>query len=287
VQGAVEDTQLLLHLADHTEAALPRLAAELGVTVGGHVQLFLARSAEDFRVLQPGQPPPWADGTAYPSLGAVFLRHPSLRGGLPRPLEQVLDHELVHVLLGRAFAPQRPPHWLQEGVAQVLAGEAGPETTARLSRALRGSSPISLASLAGGFPSDAGRAELAYAQTADLVQWLRVEHGEDAVRRLVASVRGGADLGGALHALTGQGLDEVDAAWKQRVVSRLPVWTAPDQLEAFLFAGGGLLILGVGFARRRGIRRRLATWQEERTALRRIGQEILAARHGPGGGPPG
>jgi hypothetical protein len=82
-------------------------------------------SDADFRALQPGQPPTWADATAYPAAGPICLRAPALRSGTDTRLEQVLDHELVHVLLGRAFAPAQPPTWLQEGIARVFAGEVG------------------------------------------------------------------------------------------------------------------------------------------------------------------
>jgi hypothetical protein len=84
-----------------------------------------------------GPSPEWADATAWPELGAIFLRSPDIRVGGDEPLEQVLDHELVHVLLGRAFGDEQPPIWLQEGVAQVLAKQLGPRRVARSRKARR------------------------------------------------------------------------------------------------------------------------------------------------------
>lgn len=278
LHGDAAHDRLLRELAAHADEALPRLAHELGVATGGPVEIWLAATADDFRALQPGAAPPWADGTAYPRLGAIFLRHPDLRGGMARPLEQVLDHELVHVLLGRAFAPDTPPAWLQEGVAQVLAGEAGPTLTERLSRGML-QGPIPLTDLEDGFPRGPGRADLAYAESADFVQWLQVEHGADALPALVAQVRQGAGLSQAVHAVTGADLASVQEAWLARLVRTTPVWTSPQQFEAFLFGGAALAALLAGWVRRRRIQQRLATWRRDDATLDRLAREVLNARH--------
>lgn len=105
LHGARAHLGLMDRLIAHGDQAVPRIAGELGIPLGGEVEVYLAGSQEEFQRLQPGNPPVWADGTAYPNLGIIFLRHPSLRGGGARPLEQVLDHELVHVLLGGSSRP--------------------------------------------------------------------------------------------------------------------------------------------------------------------------------------
>lgn len=278
VYGHVDDDRLLERLRRHADEAVPRLAKELGVPIGDDVHILLARSAEEFAALQPGSPPFWADGTAYPLPGAVFLRHPSLRGGHARPLEQVLDHELVHVLLGRAFYPVEVPRWLQEGVAQVYAGEAGPELPARIQRGALGGDLFSLAALERGFPADARRADLAYAQSADFVQWLRVNWGADAVRQLVLHARQGRSLAHAVRAVTGRSLAEIDAAWRERLAATTPVFAAPENLDAVLFGLGGVVLLGVGFARRRALSRRLGSWRTHDRALERLAREVLLDR---------
>lgn len=278
--GHLDDDRILRALSAHGEAALPRLAKALGVAISADVHVFVARSQEEFRQLQPGAPPGWADGTAYPEFGAIFLRHPDLRGGLARPLEQVLEHEMIHVLLGRAFHPKPTPRWLQEGVAQVYSGEAGPEITERVSRGLRGSSAFSLADLEGSFPADVHRADLAYAQSADFIQWFRATYGPDAVRALIRETRTGASLGYAVRQVTGTDLATIDSTWRSRLVSAVPVWTTPESLDVLLWGGTGFLILAVGFTRRRRWVRRLATWKDEDRALANLTREVLLQRRG-------
>lgn len=263
-------------LADHAARAVPRLSAALGVPAGGLVDIYLADD-EAFARIQPYAPPDWADGTAWPLQGLIFLHLPSSRPGTAAPLEQVLDHELVHVLVGRAFSPHRPPRWLQEGVAQVYAGEVGPGTTELLGRAEVFGGLMSLDALAGGWPADPVRAQLAYAQSADVVAHLRAEYGEDAVRRLIAGLSGGAGFEAALARATGADLATVEAGWLER-------WDDP---WAFLrLFGDGTLLLGLGGAvvvvgawrRQRRARAKLARWEREEEERLLREQEAHARR---------
>ncbi|MBW1877496.1 MAG: hypothetical protein JRJ84_03960 [Deltaproteobacteria bacterium] len=258
VYGSSDSLPVLLELSRHGSRSLPALAELLGVAIGRTVHVVVAPTQQAFFDLQPGSAPEWADGTAYPSLGHIFLRRPGIRGP-QRPLQVVFDHELVHVLLGRAFAPQHPPRWLQEGVAQVFAGEYGPDTTREIARGAAGPGLYTLEQLTLGFPSDPRSAQLAYAQSADFVSWMRAEYGDEALREVVHQMRGGADVRGAIRAATGVFLEDVDALWRGRVERGssdlwLSVFSTGDiwWAMAALFAAVGLLI-----ARWR-IRRRMA-----------------------------
>lgn len=282
VVGSAHDIAVMRDVSDHGDTALPKLASALGVPIGGEVRVYLTEDDAQFRSMQPGEPPEWADATAYPNLGAIFLRAPSARGADPKPLVQVLDHELIHILLGRAFAPMDVPRWLQEGVAQVYSGEAGPEVTQALSRGLRSGAAFSLADLEGGFPDDPIRAQLAYAQSADFVRWMRFRFGDVAVPKLVQATRRGLTLDAAVHHVTGETLTVIDAAWKARLIATTPVWLAPDNLEELLFGASGLAFMWVGSRRWRTKSKRLGGWRDHDVALGRLARELLIQRHSGG-----
>ncbi|MEZ4242108.1 MAG: peptidase MA family metallohydrolase, partial [Myxococcota bacterium] len=268
-------------VARHGSRELPALAERLKVPVGTTVHVYVADDDAVFRAIQPGVPPTWADATAWPTLGAVFLRAPQARAGADAPIEQVLEHELVHVLLGRAFASgaaERPPHWLQEGVAQLLAGEIGPEEAATLQRSSLLGGPIPLRSLEHGFPADPRKAQLAYAESADFVAWLVDEHGEEALPALVRASAGGASMRQAVRQATGQYLEDVEATWQAR-------WAPRPGLELAALASGdwvfglGAVALAVAFVqRRRRFRRRLAEMAREEALV----DALLAAGWGRG-----
>jgi len=258
VYGAPDSLPVLLDLSRHGSRSLPALADLLGVAIGRTVHVVVAPTQEAFFDLQPGNAPEWADGTAYPSLGHIYLRRPAIRGP-QRPLHVVFDHELVHILLGRAFAPQHPPAWLQEGIAQVFAGEYGPDTTREIARGAAGPGLFTLEQLTLGFPSDPRAAQLAYAQSADFIAWMRVEYGDEALRVVVAEMRGGADVRGAIRVATGSFLEEVDSAWRGRVErGRSDLWLSVFSSGDIWWAIAALLA-GIGLlAARWRIRRRMA-----------------------------
>jgi hypothetical protein len=277
VAASPEDAPVARHLAAHAESALPRLARALGLPAGGPILLVLAPDAASFAALQPGAPPDWADGTAWPTRGLVFLHAPRARRGDATPLAQVLDHELVHIILGRAFAPRRVPTWLQEGLAQLYAAELGPDAAARISAARLGDSLLSLRSLTGAFPEDAGRARLAYAQSADFVAYVRAEHGEESLRALIGALAAGRPFEEAVGTATGQSVDALDRAWRARLDAS-PAWISAAANESLLFTvGAGALVLGALGARRRK-RRTLARWEAEERVQEAWARALAEAR---------
>lgn len=264
VHGRPEDRRQLTHLARHGASSLPRLAEELGLPLGTTVHVALPADQMQFGQMQPGSPPHWADGTAWPAHGWIYLRHPRLRSPGAAPLETVLDHELVHVLMGRAFAPNRAPRWLDEGTAQVFAGELGPETTRQLARGLIGRDLYTLQELDWGFPRDRAGAQLAYAQSADFVAFFRAEYGEEAFRTLLHQLAAGAEIQGAVRTATGLFLEDVDQAWRSRLSRPRLVLSALGAVDAMWFFTGVLGFFGVIVIHIRQRRKRRRLIEEER-----------------------
>jgi hypothetical protein len=263
VYGASADHVTARRLADHAAEAIPRLARRLGLPAGGMIDVYVAPTQAQFDAMQPGVPPEWADGTAYPQWGLVFLRSPSVRPGMSEPLEQVLDHELVHILIGRAFAPHPAPRWLQEGLAQYWTGELGPRVGDDLARVAFGKDRVfSLHQLSAGFRGDPLSARLAYDASADFIGFLSTNYGEKSVRALVSNMAAGKGFDDALEASTGQPVDTIEAAWKARWSSPVLYLKAATSSEVLWGAGGILVIIGAWRARKR-TQQKLARWEAE------------------------
>ncbi len=265
VHGTWSDRATLVRLANHAATSIPVLSKRLGVLPGPTTEVYVVPSEEAFHTLQPGATPDWADGTAWPRWSLIFLKTPSIRDGTATSLTTVLDHELVHVLLGQAFGRRPVPRWLQEGMAQFYAGEATWERRIALASNEHGLEPLPLATITTGFPRDAAWAHLAYAQSADFIAWAAGRAGEDGLRTLVQELVAGRSTDDALRAAVGLSVDEADALWR----GRLPIsqdwyrWVTNGSL--WWGTAAGFLALAA-WQRKRRAAVKLARWEAEEVA---------------------
>ena len=280
VHGHPDRRDLLLRLSRHGASSLDTISDALGVPIGDTVHVYVSPTQEVFRELQPGTPPEWADATAYPRLGAVYLRDPRIRIATDEPVERTMDHEFVHVLLGRAFAPSDAPRWLQEGVAQVYSGQVGPTTTRAIQEAALRRSLIGLEALERSFPKRHSLADLAYAESADFVQFLQGRYGEGVVTELVAESRKGHSLRTAVFEVTGEPFDDVESAWRNRWTAGVGFATSfLGRFGEYAFGAGGLLLVVAGIMRRLRFRRRLREMEDEEALVDAVVADMR--RHRP------
>lgn len=272
VHGGAQDRVVVRRLAQHAATAVPRIAERMGVPAGARIDVYVATDAASFVRIQPAPTPDWADGTAWPRSGLIFLKSPSFRLGTAEPLETVLDHELVHVLLGSAFGARPVPRWLQEGLAQFYSGEIGPQLADQLSDGMFGVGIMGFRQIASGFPAEAMRARMAYAESADLVSWIATTHGEDALRTLIAALARGESLDNATRLATGLGVDGLDSAWRGRM-QHSGLWFR-GLMNSNVWWGLGAVALGVGWWRRRKRdRERRARWDREEELARLLAEQ--------------
>ena len=269
VHASTSDEKVAHHLSQHAVSAIPRLAQQLGVPAGGPMQIYVADSELSFEEMQPSVPPDWADGTAWPGYGWIFLRSPSIRSGLAEPLTQVLEHEIVHVLLGRAFGLRPVPRWLQEGTAQVFSGEYNVQTLNTLGSF---TDPIPLSELTRGFPANQMKARIAYAQSADLVAYILSTYGMEAVQTLIRETLNGKGFEDAFIAATGNSTSRMEQRW---VVHRAdaPLWMQNAFGDTTLIAIAGLLLV-VAFFRKRSKTMPTGNWMEEARVHQMLVDEI-------------
>ncbi|MCB9743381.1 MAG: hypothetical protein H6740_12335 [Alphaproteobacteria bacterium] len=280
VWGEPQDIRTIDRLADHAAKAVPRIAEQLGVGTGPRMRVVLAADEQGFFAMQPGRAPLWADGTAWPHQALVFLKSPRARPGTAPPLEVVLDHEITHVLLGQAFGHEPVPTWLQEGLAQWIAGEYGPDTVRRLSRASLSGGLLTLDDLKYGFPADPVRANLAYAQSADLIAFIASEHGESAIHDLVEEMARGTPVNAAFRKATGAFAHELDAEWRSRLESKGFGLSLLAEETLWFGLGAPVLVLGWLGVRRRN-RRRKEQWAEEEAQRERLVRAMRPKPQGP------
>jgi hypothetical protein len=185
----------------------------------------------------------WMGGHANPKLGvAMVVIPPSPSQGIEMDTE--IPHELAHVMLYRSLGEgyQRMPTWLNEGLASVAERYPKPDYDNALKIASQKGSLLPFTDLCDAFPSDAGRAYLAYAQSQSFVRYLRDTYSPTGLSALIKAYADGLDCElGATRAL-GMPLTQLDTRWRESVLGQNVVGVALRNLAPYL------LMLGMALA---------------------------------------
>lgn len=261
------------YLARDLEAVRDDIAKLLGRDWPGITEIRVGFGREEYEALAlpGGHPPSWAVALAYPGKNIVLVEAHSLVNG-EGPL--TLRHELVHAALGQ-FA-QGWPHWFQEGLAQELTGERKwhVNQVATLTRAVTQDRVFFFDDLAAHFPKSADDVEIAYAQSAAFVEFLRDRHGPLAFRRLIDRMEGGDVFEKAFGVAFGLPLSMEEDAFRRELPRRYPWWP-------LLLSGGTLVWIGtsglvvLAFIRRRRVVKALRAEQLRVETLHEAAKSLL------------
>lgn len=250
---------LVEQLARTIEADRDRVVLDLGRDWDGITEVRVAADDLEFRALLPENRnvPRWAVGVAFPSENLVVLQ-----SSPNQPIRETLRHELSHVGIGR-LTRTPVPRWFLEGLASVREEAPWSREGVSLVWAARTGQLFSFSALDRSFPAGRIDAELAYAQSADFVQYLIENSEPGAVSEIVQAVVAGHSFEVALADATGQSMGALETHWRDSLLRWdmfLRVLTSQGMLWGLL----SLLVVFVYFEvrRRKQMRLRLLELEE-------------------------
>jgi hypothetical protein len=224
------------YLAKEIEGIRDEVAATIGRDWPGVTELRLGFGREEYEALAlpGGVPPSWAVALAYPDRNIVLVEAHSLVQG---DGQATLRHELVHAGLGQLGHDW--PRWFQEGLAQELTGERRYRLTqyATLARAVAIDRVFRFQDLSQGFPSRPEDVEIAYAQSAAFVEFLRERYGQAAFGALIDRVGTGDAFEKAFGVAFHASVSVEEKAFRDELPRRYPWWP--------LLLSGGTALWGV------------------------------------------
>jgi len=198
--------------------SLGQLGRATGVAPQSPIDLYIYASTTDMRdaiLYEPG----WTGGQAFPDHDIVIIGISSQQLDWGKRTEA---HELTHVLVGHLTFSclGSVPTWLNEGIA--VYGEGGPEPSGRdqLRSAIAEDTLISVRALSGGFSEHPNKADLSYAQSYSLVNYLVSSFGQKQLVALFGELREGQTIEAALEHVYGFGLDGLEDRWRESVGAR-------------------------------------------------------------------
>jgi len=160
--------------------------------------------------------PPWISGYALSDKGLIVVMPQRVPNYPDSSLEDLLRHEVAHVLIARASGDRPLPRWFHEGLAMIAGGSWGFDDRSRLTLALLADRPVSLAELEERFSGGQSETNRAYAIAGAFVRDLFERYGPEAAPRLLAGVSKGLTFQQAFLKATGVSLSQAETAFWSR-----------------------------------------------------------------------
>ena len=171
----------------------------------------------------------------------------------PHRLDQILKHEMIHLLLHHHIRSVHLPRWLDEGVAQWLSEGVGEllEAPQRsfFEEALLSGNYIPLRDLKHSFPMDKKSLMLAYEESRSFVAFISDRYGDDSIFEILEHLQKGNEIHTAFTKRLNALPEEIEDRWirQQRRQTTWFIFLAGHMYE-FLFLAGALLTV-IGFIR--------------------------------------
>ena len=232
---------------------------------GPPIQVVLA--AEDSEAARGTSP--WVAGYALSNSSLIVL-FPARSPVYPHDtLEDVLRHEVAHVLIARAAGGREVPRWFHEGLAVVVERPWDLGDRSRLAWELMAGPRLRLREIDTMFEGGAAAQARAYSLSTAFVRDIIREHGATAPAAILRLVAESVPFDRAVATVGGQPLGAMeDAFWnRQRVWTVwVPLLTSGDAFWLLVMA---VAALAVWRRRRHGAAIRQKWAEEERAALER------------------
>ena len=208
--------------------------------------------------------PEWVAGFAD-SANDLLVLFPGRIGSYPYgTLEDVVYHEVAHVLINRAANGRRVPRWFNEGLAGAAERSWGLEERSRFTWELLVGRSLTATELETLFEQGRREVARAYVLSEALVRDILQRHGPFTAARLLRRMGDGGSFESALYATTGLSISEHLALfWERHAVWKRWMTLAGHPFTLWSFATF-LALVAIWQHRRRRFQRRRQWEMEER-----------------------
>jgi len=252
--------------------ALPNVPAIWQMTTDTIRIQIVARSA-DFEEAVGSDLPQWVGAVTLFPQDLMVVRSPDLSRSTLQEYRRTVVHELIHLLQGQFVPLNLTPVWFNEGLALYYAGEFDLREQVVISKALIRNQLIPLIKLEQILKFSQTQADLAYAESASLIEFMENVYGNGTAVAILARMRNGENFEQAVLKLTDCEYDVLMNQW-QTYVEKKYNWIFLLDIQNILW----LIIPLIAFLAYWSIRRRnkvtLEQWNDEEINENSDEQEI-------------
>ena len=204
-------------LMETAQQALETLAENTGTDLEGQARIYIYATTQDLHdaLVYPDE---WTGGMAFPDHGVIVIgiATNNLSWG-----KRAVTHELSHLVIHQVtYSPlSNIPAWLDEGLAMYSEGDLLWNFEHSLQEAVSNDALFSIPSISGSFPSDRDKAELAYAQSYSLVEYLLNNYSDRSTKtqQLLQAFSNGASIDDALLEVYGVDSKQLEKDWRDNL----------------------------------------------------------------------
>lgn len=217
------------------QAGLKSIARLVPPNLEQPVEIFIYASANDLQSVLASSSENWIAGHADPVLGIIrVVIEPGAEQKIT--MEQRIPHELMHVMLYRSVGAgyNNIPAWLREGTATFVEIYPNADYDRVLAEAVTNHGLIPLQDLCISFPTDAGQAFLAYAESRSFTDYLYDSYGATGLENLARTYADGVDCEHGTERAFGVSLSNLEARWRSSALRENTLLAALQNISPFL-----------------------------------------------------
>ncbi|HOU17008.1 MAG TPA: peptidase MA family metallohydrolase, partial [Candidatus Marinimicrobia bacterium] len=196
--------------------ALPNVPAIWQMTTDTIRIQIVARSA-DFEEAVGSDLPQWVGAVTLFPQDLMVVRSPDLSRSTLQEYRRTVVHELIHLLQGQFVPLNLTPVWFNEGLALYYAGEFDLREQVVISKALIRNQLIPPIKLEQILKFSQTQADLAYAESASLIEFMENVYGNGTAVAILARMRNGENFEQAVLKLTDCEYDDLMNQWQTYV----------------------------------------------------------------------
>jgi len=206
---------------DKSVATMDKLSQLYGIKATSPINIHIYPNQQAFYQALPPNTGEFVGGQAYIEYGAISLLIE------PNNLKEVgrsVPHEISHLVVYQATKNpyNRPPLWLDEGLAVNNQDQVEGFLTEAFQRGFDKHSLQPLRTISGRFPSDSQLFYQSYGESVNVVQYILKKYGQDKMGQLLTIFKDGVSYDEALKTVLGVTSDELDRQWKESLGYKLP-----------------------------------------------------------------
>jgi len=205
-------------LFDRANQAIGFLQQDTGVVIDQQVQMFIYGSHTDLMKSLSAGANEWTGGQDFPEYGVVVI------GVAPSELDwgkgattHELTHQVIHQKIRSPLGDLSMPRWMDEGLAvyyETYPGTLDTQFSLPLKRAIQNDSLVPMRTIAGNFPTDSNAANLAYAQSYSMVDFIYRHFGKDKMTEILQQFKIGGAYDDIFKTVLGVDTDGLDNLWR-------------------------------------------------------------------------